>query len=213
MNNRKIIYFMIIITLFLVCFISIYLYKKEFNKNNLSDNNSTNQINLDSNKNNKIMLADILKEPNEIIVTEDNIDNSDKIIERANLKKGIFITNSSREKFLQIINSVTKANYTIDDNGYLQKSSSTENNFDIIKKFNDLIDSNNILILNISNTYKGILNDNMILDFMMERTAYTQTFDYNDNIKIVLINPDRINEEQSEDLTQKEIYVEVLLEI
>lgn len=50
----------------------------------------------------------------------------------------------------------------------------------------------------------------MLLDFMIERTMYVQTFDYNDNIKIVLINPDRINE-KSEDLTQKEIYEEVLI--
>lgn len=114
------------------------------------------------------------------------------------------------EKFLEIINTATENTYSINDEGYLIKPIKQTKASDLTQKLNDYIDSENTIVINISNTYKGLLNDNMLLDFMIERTMYVQTFDYNDNIKIVLINPDRINE-KSEDITQKEIYEEVLI--
>lgn len=156
------------------------------------------------------MLADMLNVDSEVLITEDNIDNTNSIIEKANLHKGIFVVKSSREKFLEIINTATENTYSINDEGYLIKPIKQTKASDLTQKLNDYIDSENTIVINISNTYKGLLNDNMLLDFMIERTMYVQTFDYNDNIKIVLINPDRINE-KSEDITQKEIYEEVLI--
>lgn len=159
----------------------------------------------------RILLADILKQEDEILITEDNIDKTNEIIKNANLKKGIFISEDSREKFLEILNISTENTYLINDDGYLKEPTIIAKENDLTKKINNYIYSNKTIVINISNTYKGLI-DGMILDFMIERTTYTHTFDYNNNIRIVLINPDRINE-QSEDLTQKQIYEEVLLGI
>lgn len=209
-KSKKIIIFSLCMILVIEILVVIYINYISVKSNCTS--NISNQQNIESTKEYKIMLADMLKNPDEFAITEDNIDNTDKIISRAELKSGVFIVNSSREKFLQVINTVTNANYIIDEKGYLQKPSNENIKSDIIDKFNNLIDSDKTLVINISNTYKGVLNDNMILDFMIERTMYVQTFNYNESIKIALINPDRL-EEKSEDLTQKEIYEEALLGI
>ncbi len=210
---------------FLYWYFSLYLFEKDLEehgdeykvtvdqeneKNFDKDQSTTEQLNITASKDKRIMLADMLNVDNEILITEDNVDNTNKIIEKANLHKGIFVVESSREKFLEIVNTATENMYSINDEGYLVKPINQTKASDLTQKLNDYIDSENTTVINISNTYKGLLNDNMLLDFMIERTLYVQTFDYNDNIKIVLINPDRINE-KSEDITQKEIYEEVLI--
>lgn len=210
---------------FLYWYFSLYLFEKDLeehgdeykvtveqeNKKNTDKEQSiSKQSNITASKEKRIMLADMLNVDSEVLITEDNIDNTNNIIEKANLHKGIFVVKSSREKFLEIINTATENTYSINDEGYLIKPIKQTKASDLTQKLNDYIDSENTIVINISNTYKGLLNDNMLLDFMIERTMYVQTFDYNDNIKIVLINPDRINE-KSEDITQKEIYEEVLI--
>lgn len=210
--KNKLIYLLIIFIIIIMLCIYFISYQNILNLYN--KNISTNLINeslLEASTDKKIMLADILKEENEIIITEDNIDNTDKIIKRANIQTGIFITEHSREKFLEIINISTENNYSIDIEGYLKKPTSITKENDLTTKINNCIDSNKTIVINISNTYKGFLNG-MLLDFMIERTMYIQTFYYNNNIQISIINPDRINE-QSKDLTQKQIYEEILLGI
>lgn len=204
----------IVITLFLIIFITIIAIIRNLYNNKIiytEDELTFQSFTLEADKNNKIMLADILKEPNELVLTEDNSNHSDEIIERTNLKKGIFIAESSRKKFLEIVNTVTESDYSINNEGYLVTSTNKARTSDISKKIDNYINSEKLIVINISNTYKGLLN-NMLLDFMIERTSYVQLFQYNDYIKIALINPDRIDE-PSDDLTQKEIYEEVLLNI
>ena len=67
------------------------------------------------------MLADMLNVDSEVLITEDNIVNTNSIIEKGNLHKGIFVVKSSREKFLEIINTATENTYSINDEGYLIK--------------------------------------------------------------------------------------------
>jgi len=203
--------FIISIILAIIIFIIIIAIVKNLynNKDSLEYKENILKNNLESNMDNRIMLADILKEPNELVLTEDNSDNSNKIIERANLKSGVFIAENSRTKFLEIINTATESNYSINTEGYLVASTSRGKKSDLSEKIDNYINSEKLMVINISSTYKGLLN-NMLLDFMIEKTSYVQLFQYNDNIKIALINPDKINEE-SEDLTQKEIYEEILL--
>lgn len=226
--KKTIIYFIIAICIIGCCFLlwyfSSYLFEKDLKQNEneymtteQSNGNNLNtqpsnveQMNIEAGKDERVMLADMLKDEKDIVFTEDNVDNSNKIIEKANLKNGIFIVESSRKKFLEIINTATENTYSINNEGYLMKPSNESKTSDLTQKINNYIDSKNLIIINISSTYKGMLNDGIMLDFMIERTMYIQTFKYNDNIKIALVNPDRINE-KSEDLTQKEIYEEVLL--
>lgn len=229
--KKVLIYLAIVVSIILVCFLywycSLYLFEKDLEKhgeeykttveqaneeNSNKGASNVKQSNIVADKDKRIMLADMLKEDDESIITEDNVDNTNKIIEKINLNKGIFVVESSREKFLEIVNVVTENSYSISKDGYLIKPSNMIKTSDITNKLNNYIDSKNTIVVNIANTYKGLLNDNMLLDFMIERTMYVQKFDYNNNIKIVLINPDRIYE-KSEDVTQKEIYEEVLLGI
>lgn len=202
-------YIIICLTIFLI--ISIIIISLFFRKKYTStETNTINQsINLENDINKRIMLADILKQEDEILITEDNIDKTMEIISRANLKKGIFIAENSRNKFLEIVNTATENDYSIDDDGYLKKPSTLEKENDLTKKINNYIDSDKTMVINISSTYKGLLNG-MQLDFMIEKTDYVQVFEYDNTIKIAIINPDRIGE-NSEDLTQKEIYEEVLI--
>lgn len=202
-------YIIICLTIFLI--ISIIIISLFFRKKYTStETNTINQsINLENDINKRIMLADILKQEDEILITEDNIDKTMEIISRANLKKGIFIAENSRNKFLEIVNTATENDYSIDDDGYLKKPSTLEKENDLTKKINNYIDSDKTMVINISSTYKGLLNG-MQLDFMIEKTDYVQVFEYDNTIKIAIINPDRIDE-NSEDLTQKEIYEEVLI--
>ena len=202
-------YIIICLTIFLI--ISIIIISLFFRKKyTSSETNTINQsINLENDINKRIMLADILKQEDEILITEDNIDKTMEIISRANLKKGIFIAENSRNKFIEIVNTATENDYSIDDDGYLKKPSTLEKETDLTKKINNYIDSDKTMVINISSTYKGLLNG-MQLDFMIEKTDYVQVFEYDNTIKIAIINPDRIDE-NSEDLTQKEIYEEVLI--
>ena len=202
-------YIIICLTIFLI--ISIIIISLFFRKKYTStETNTINQsINLENDINKRIMLADILKQEDEILITEDNIDKTMEIISRANLKKGIFIAENSRNKFIEIVNTATENDYSIDDDGYLKKPSTLEKETDLTKKINNYIDSDKTMVINISSTYKGLLNG-MQLDFMIEKTDYVQVFEYDNTIKIAIINPERIDE-NSEDLTQKEIYEEVLI--
>ena len=202
-------YIIICLTIFLI--ISIIIISLFFRKKYTStETNTINQsINLENDINKRIMLADILKQEDEILITEDNIDKTMEIISRANLKKGIFIAENSRNKFIEIVNTATENDYSIDDDGYLKKPSTLEKETDLTKKINNYIDSDKTMVINISSTYKGLLNG-MQLDFMIEKTDYVQVIEYDNTIKIAIINPDRIDE-NSEDLTQKEIYEEVLI--
>ena len=207
-NKFKIIIICVLLVILIIGLIVMILLK--INSTNIEVDNLNVKINTEASKDKRLMLADMLNVDNEILITEDNIDNTNKIIEKSNLHNGIFVIESSRQKFLDIVNTSTENTYSINSDGYLVKPSIQNKTSDLSQKINDYIDSKNTLIVNICNTYKGLLNDDVILDYMIERTLYVQTFDYNDNIKIVLINPDRINED-SEDITQKEIYDEVLL--
>lgn len=201
MKNSKII--ISILSIILIIGIILIILLNFSNNTKLVD--ETDMIDIEK----RIMLADILKQEDEILITEDNIDKTMEIISRANLKKGIFIAENSRNKFLEIVNTATENDYSIDDDGYLKKPSTLEKENDLTKKINNYIDSDKTMVINISSTYKGLLNG-MQLDFMIEKTDYVQVFEYDNTIKIAIINPDRIDE-NSEDLTQKEIYEEVLI--
>ena len=159
-------YIIICLTIFLI--ISIIIISLFFRKKYTStETNTINQsINLENDINKRIMLADILKQEDEILITEDNIDKTMEIISRANLKKGIFIAENSRNKFIEIVNTATENDYSIDDDGYLKKPSTLEKETDLTKKINNYIDSDKTMVINISSTYKGLLNG-MQLDFMI----------------------------------------------
>lgn len=196
--------FIAIVTVFI-----INVNKAEIVENNesykLENENNLNKVE----KHKKVMLADILKNENEFLMVEGNINNADDIINRQHLKSGIFVEEKSRDKLLEIINIATGNSYSINNEGYLLKPDKENMHSYLEKKINNYIDDDKTIVVKIGNTYKGLLNDELLLDFMIERTMYVQSFKFNNNIRIIFINPERLKD-ITEDLSEKEIYEEVL---
>ena len=178
-------------------------------------NNDKIKISLDASINMRIMLADILNYGENILITEDNIDNTLEIIEKENLKTGIYIEKNSQEMFIKLLNEIFGDEYFEIVNDYLQlaKEYNIRENENIFKLLKSSINSNEeTLIISISDSYKDILNDGSILDFMIERTYYTKNFNYNNHIKVSIINLEKILE-KLEDISVKEQYEEILISI
>lgn len=80
-----------------------------------------------------------------------------EILKQAPIKYGIWIEETSREKFLELLTTITKGNYTINEEGYLiQDENSKMNQYD--KKIKKMITSNNLYVIDISSKYY-ILNE------------------------------------------------------
>lgn len=71
------------------------------------------------------------------------------LLKQAPEHTGVWITETSREKFLNLLNEFTKATYTIDNNGYLnQEEKKFMNQYD--KKIKQMLSSNNLYVFDIS---------------------------------------------------------------
>lgn len=199
-----------IISLLLIIATGCLLGWKVHTKNEIKDNERENLSKIVPLEK-RIILADILKKENDILITEGNVDNTQKIIEDANIKEGMYIQEASREQFLEIINSVIGENYyTINSDGYLVKSLVNKNsNTSIEHEIERILERKKTLIISIGDSYKAIING-MQLDMMIERTSDVEIFDYNDNIKIAIINSRMLNNIQED---RKEVYETILMSI
>lgn len=187
--------------------ISIMEKNNEIIKQSNDENN--NELSL---LNKRILLADILKDKDDIIITDDNIDNSIKIINKFKRKNGIYISITSREKFLEIINSIAQGTrYTINKEGYL---SSTIFNKDkcspLEQEVNVFFNSNKTIVVSIANTYKAMANGEQ-LDMLIERDSYVEKFAYDEKMKIAIINSRVLNDVSEEN--KKDLYENILITI
>lgn len=210
MRNKIIV---VIVTLvFIIGYFSIYIYKfQKYEKKEEKNISLIESINYSSDIEKRFILANLLKDDNEIVITEDNIDNTEKIINRANLKNGILVINKAQEKIKEIFNVVTEYTCEIDEKGYLKKIQKEDKKNDLSEEINNIIDSNICLIIDVNTTYKGLIKS-MQLDMMVDHDAYVELIEYNKDIKIAIINENKINE-FPEELTKKEVYEEIVLEI
>lgn len=162
----------------------------------------------------RLTLADILNTDNEILITEDNIDNTNNIILKKNLKKGIYITQESRDMVQKLFNEVFgEKTFYIDKWGYLKFENLTTND-NLSNKIKAYIENDErLLVIKISDTYKSIQDDGAILDIMIEKDVYTRNIKYSDSIDISIINSYKINNIVDEDLSLKEIYEEIIINI
>lgn len=132
----------------------------------------------------------------------------DDIIEKSHPKyAGIWIENTSRNKFLKYIELVTKSNYEINENGYLKiKSKKNQNEYD--KKLEQIINGNELYIIDISSIcYIVDEITGEILDYDFENMDEYQTYQYfeDENKKIIFVT-----ENTYKQLTEKEIIKSVL---
>lgn len=169
-----------------------------YNSNSIIfNNNQTNEENniiLTSDLSDRIMLADILNYNNEIILTEDNIDNTEKIIKKQKIDTGIYIEKNSRKEFLDILNLICGKNYfKIDSYGYLKIEKELPKNSPYSEMISNYIKNNHkCLIINISDTYKKLYDNGAILDMMIEPKSYIKRIKYNNSIEVILINPEKL---------------------
>lgn len=204
--NLIIYIFILIILLFVFYYISLENKEKLIYLN--KETNQKNEIIESIDAERKVMLLGVLGFENEgKIYNESDID---KQLQQCNIKPGIFVTDKSRDMFIRIVEECTGERVYINDRGYIEFNQTKINN-EFISRLNDIILSNRTLIIDINDTYDSLIND-IIVKFMIERLDYSQSFTYNDSIEIALINPYKLNEDNTE-LSKKEIYEEVLLSI
>lgn len=154
----------------------------------------------DSIKQFDVLLAGILNQGNSILEYS-NIESVISSNENITEKNGIWIEKNSREYFLKLINNTCNANYTTDEDGFLEKVDSIENNV-YIEKINQLIDNaDSCIVISIEEHYKSLNSyDNEILDMIIENDEYVLRFENEDkesNISnIVVLNEHIYNNEK-----------------
>lgn len=204
--RKKVIIIAIILLLIIIS--ALLLSRNPHNKNEIDDTeNINNRVSLEK----RIVLADILKKENDILITEGNVDNTEKIIEEANIKEGVYIQEASEEQFLEILSSITGENhYTINSDGYLVKNAvNNEGKTSIEYEIDQMLECKGTLIISIDDSYKTIING-MQLDIMIERTNDVEIIEYDDNIKIAIINSRKLNDIEE---NPGQVYENILMSI
>ena len=140
-----------------------------------------------------------------------NEDELDEILNENNPEKnGIWVNKQSRSKIIDLFNNdYVNSEYTINSDGYLCiKSKNNQNNID--KKIESIINGNKQYILDISSVCY-IVDDitGEILDYNFEKLDKYQTYEYFENENSVIVF---VNENTDRQLTDKEIF-ESLIEL
>jgi len=122
-------------------------------------------------------------------------------------KKGIWIYEKDRTKFLKYLSSVTLSKYSIDENGYLQiDNKNNQNDYD--KKIEKAINGDKIYSITISS--KCYIVDEItgeIQDYSFEDMDEYQTYEYfEDEEKMIICITENINKQ----LDDKEIMKSVI---
>jgi len=152
----------------------------------------------------KVALAGMLKG------TKPTYNELDEII-TANAPKdtGIWVSDNSREKVTKFLeqNSFLKSKYYIDNNGYI-KVENKNNQSDIDKRLEKLINSDNQYIINISSVcYIVDSITGEILDYNFEKMDKFQTYQYFQDDKLMILF---VNENSNSQLTNDEIFESVI---
>lgn len=196
-----------------------YIFAKRSRQiNNMEKNNEIIKQSINENNNElsllnkRILLADILKDKDDIIITEDNIDNSINIINKFKQKNGIYISKTSREIVVKIFNTVAQGTrYTINSEGYLSSTIlNKEKCSPLEQEVNEFLKSNKTIVISIANTYKAIVNGEQ-LDMLIERESYVEKFAYDEKMKIAIINSRVLNDVSEE--SKKDLYENILITI
>ena len=204
----------IIISICCVIFFSICMFlicgKNEYkNEKNLRNNIDLN-VYKDNSISKKALLYGII---NNRIDEDTTIEMIEKEINETEFKSGIWISERAREVIIDILYISTNIEWKIDNYGYLEVPTIQISNSDVLSnKIVNIINNNSkLIIIDFNETYKGIINTE-ILDFMVERTAYVERLEYNENLLINIINPMRYKE-GNEDISEKEKCEEILINI
>lgn len=176
---------------------------------NLMLNSNTNK-NTDNINNFKVLLAGVLSK-NDVSFKYSDVD---EIISSVKFSgKGVWVSEKSRDYIIKLVNSISNANYIINENGFLiideenlkKEEQLKEEYVFFTTKLNELINSTDkIIILSIEKEYKNLnVYDNDILNMIIEDEEYALLFnneDVNSNISnIVILNDKNYNFENKID--------------
>lgn len=186
-------------------------------ENNLAENTMEDNLDKEENKNEEtgseeisdfqVMLAGILNTSEEDLT----IDNIPTLITNISNKKGIWISEESREYVVNLINELTNKIYKCDTDGFLEedkektKEKIQEGNYVYYtQKVDELLQSEKLIVISIENTYKQLNTiDNDIIDITLEDNDYVLQFKENEkddkSNEIIILNNKKYNEEKNAD--------------
>lgn len=186
-------------------------------ENNLAENTMEDNLDKEENKNEEtgseeisdfqVMLAGILNTSEEDLT----IDNIPTLITNISNKKGIWISEESREYVVNLINELTNKIYKCDTDGFLEedkektKEKIQEGNYVYYtQKVDELLQSEKLIVISIENTYKQLNTiDNDIIDITLEDDDYVLQFKENEkddkSNEIIILNNKKYNEEKNAD--------------
>lgn len=186
-------------------------------ENNLAENTMEDNLDKEENKNEEtgsaeisdfqVMLAGILNTSEEDLT----IDNIPTLITNISNKKGIWISEESREYVVNLINGLTNKIYKCDTDGFLEedkektKEKIQEGNYVYYtQKVDELLQSEKLIVISIENTYKQLNTiDNDIIDITLEDDDYVLQFKENEkddkSNEIIILNNKKYNEEKNAD--------------
>lgn len=151
----------------------------------------------------KVALAGMLKQ------SQPTFEECDKIVKENQISKnGIYVNNSSRERFLNLISKFTEGNYDIDEKGYLKvvdEANGNEND----KKLRNIINSEELVIIDFSDIcYTVDEVSGEIIDYPFELMDPYQIYQLykQGNQTIVFVNTNSKGK-----LNDKEIFNELLI--
>ena len=187
-------------------------------ENTTTENITTENITTENTTAENTTVENIVKENTEINYFETilneiiDLKNNNNSIEEMFTKNGFWIDEESREYFLNMLNSVMKDMYYIDENGYLQETkNNTKNNLndDILiyrEKIEKIINNQeSSIILSISDSDKRYKDSNNKIVDINFKDDYTIIFDNNNpNSKvshIILLNGKYYNNESNIDIS------------
>lgn len=131
----------------------------------------------------------------------------DELLKKAPNYTGIWVTQSSREQFLNLLKKITNSTYKLDDDGFLVQNESIIMNAqdNAIKK---MLNSGNLYVFDISSTsYLVDETNGNIEEYPFEEMDPHQGYEYfEDNNKYMFI----ISENKMGEVNQEEILKEVL---
>lgn len=130
------------------------------------------------------------------IINKNKFDFEDinRIVKNAPDKTGIWISENSRNKFLDTLNSITNCNYIIDEKGYLkQEKQNNSNEYD--KKIDEMIKSKNLYVIDI-NSKCYIVDDvtGNITEYPFEEMDYRipfECFEFENKTIFILTNNEK----------------------
>lgn len=171
--------------------------------NNFNEEDVVNKEKKDTNKtvsNLDVLLAGILKQEKSDI----NYSDVDNIISSINLSnaKGIWIPEDDRTYIINFVNTISNSIYNCNENGFLIKEGEKTGNkirgvySYYTKKIDELVDSNNLIVLCIDDSFKSLNEfNNEILDMFMEDDEFAMLFkaENDELLQVAILNSSKYN--------------------